>query len=314
MINYSEPIFLIGLVILILFSGFLAGSYPALFLSSFRPIVVLKGTFNIGVKGLLFRKILVIIQFSISIILIISTFIIYSQINFIQNRDLGFDKENLIFFRADDNISDHFEAFKSELLQSPNIFGVSRTSQVPSQMTDIRRGVVWEGIEDPNGAVLGQCAVDYDYFKTMGMEIVEGRSFSKEYGTETRNIVLNQKTVDLIGWENPIGKNFGGSIDNPGKVIGVVKDFNSLPASHGIQPMFFFYRTSWFWRILIKIGPGNAKETISHIKKVFKTYALGKPFRFNFLDQRINQQYKSEQTIGKLSTVFSIIAIIISLA
>jgi len=310
-INYSNPMFFLGLIGLIIFIGLLAGSYPAFFLSSFRPIIAIKGTFKIGTKGLLFRKFLVIFQFSISVILIISTFIIYSQINYIQNKDLGFDEENLVYFRSEEGISNRFDAFKSELLQNPNILNISRTSQIPSQMTDIKRGVTWEGIEDPSGSVFAQCAVDYDYFKTMKMEMAEGRVFSKEFGMDTRNYIINQKAADLIGWENPVGRDFGSPGGNS-KIIGVVKDFNALPAAHEIQPLFFFHNTNWFWNILIRIRPDNQKETISHIEQIFTAYVPETPFRSNFLDRTISQQYKSEQTIGKLSSVFSLIAIIIS--
>ena len=312
MLNYTDPILLFELLAIILFTGILAGAYPAFVLSSFRPIVALKGTFNIGVKGLLFRKILVILQFSISIALIISTIIIYSQLNFIQQKDIGFDKENVIHFRVAGNIVDRFDAFKGELLQNSNIVNVSRTSQLPSQMYDIKRGVVWEGAENSKGSIFGQCAVDFDYFETMKMEIVLGRGHSKEFGTDHENIVLNQKAVDLIGWENPIGKYFVKDSRRTAKVIGVVKDFNYLPATDAIGPMFFFHNPNWFGNVIIRINENNTKEAISYIENVFDKYAPGLPFHPNFLDQLIDQKYQSEQKIGLMSAIFACIAIVIS--
>jgi putative ABC transport system permease protein len=311
-INYFNLKAILGGVGIVLFTGLFAGSYPALFLSSFRPIVVLKGAFNIGRKGLLFRKILVILQFSISVFLIICTFVIYLQIKHIQNKDLGFDKENVLILNANGSIPDHFESFKNELLKNPGVLNVSRTSEIPSEIWSIVRGLKWEGMENEDGVAFGVAAVGYDYFETMGMDIVQGRSFSKDYGTDSLGIVFNQKAIEMINWENPIGKTFVIDEENPSKVIGVVRNFNSLPITYEIEPCCFVMLPSWCRKVLIRLQPGNPEQTIMHIEKVFKSFALKLPFTYNFLDERIDQQYQAEQNIGVLASVFALIAILIS--
>jgi len=300
------------LIILILFTGLLSGSYPAFVMSSFKPIIALKNVITSGSKGIMLRNLLVILQFSISIFLIISTLFIFFQLKHIQNKNLGFDKENVIFFNARKNIRSHFQTFKNELLKNKGIVNVSRSTQLPNNIQNIFRNVRWDGMEQEEGATFGAATIGYDYFKTLKIDIVEGRSFSREYGRDSLNVMFNQTAIDMMRYENPIGKNFAFDEKNPGKIIGVVKDFNSLPLTNKIEPLIFVVWLDWCRVVLVRIQEDNMKSAISHIEKIYKEYVPDHPFDYQFLDQNIEQQYQSEQKIGTLSAIFSLIAIIIS--
>ncbi len=312
LIDYSDIMVYVYLLAIVLFTGLISGSYPAFVMSSFKPIVALKSTIRHGKKGILFRKILVIMQFAISIFLIISTLFIYLQIKHIQTRNLGFDEENIIFFTARGNIGSHFETFKNELNQNKGIINISRSNSLPNSIYGIFRNVRWEEMEQDEGATFGAGIVDYNYFETMKMEIVEGRSFSREYGRDSVNVMFNQTAIDMIGFEDPVGKSFGFDDDEPGKIIGVVKDFNSLPLTDKIEPVMFVLWPDWCRRILVRIQGDHMESAITHIEKIYKEYAPEDPFNYEFLDKRIEEQYQSEQKIGILSAIFSLIAIIIS--
>ncbi len=311
-IDYSDIRVYVYLIIMILFTGLLSGSYPAFVMSSFKPITAIKNVINVGSRGIMLRKLLVILQFSISIFLIISTLFIFFQLKHIQNKNLGFDKENVIFFDARKNIISHFQTFKNELLKNKGIINLCRSTQLPNNIQNIFRNVKWDGMEQEEGATFGAATIGYDYFETLKMDIVEGRSFSREYGRDSVNVMFNQTAIDMMGFENPIGKNFAFDDENPGKIIGVVKDFNSLPLTDKIEPVMFLLWPDWCRVILVRLQEDHLNSTILHIEKIYKEYVPDHPFDYQFLDQSIEQQYQSEQKIGTLSAIFSFIAIIIS--
>lgn len=311
-IDYQDIRVYLKLISLVLFTGFLSGSYPAFFMSSFKPVLAIKNAIHLGVKGILFRKILVIIQFTISIFLIISTFFIFFQIRSIQQKDLGFDKKNVIAFDAEGRISTNYQAFKNELLSNKGIVNVTRATQLPNDIENIFRNVTWEDMQQPEGSTFGAGTIDYDYFETMKMDIVEGRSFSKEYGRDSVNVIFNQTAIKLMGYENPIGRSFSFDDTNPGKIVGVVKDFHSRPLTEKIEPVMFILYPAWCNLVFVRLEDSQVEKALKHIEKIYKDFAPQHPFNYTFLDQSIKEQYQSEQNIGKLSAIFSLIAVIIS--
>ncbi len=311
-IDYSDISVYINLFILILFTGLLSGSYPAFVMSSYKPVLAVKNAIHLGTKGVLFRKVLVIIQFSISVFLIISTFFIFFQIRSVQHKDLGFDKKNVIRFNADGKIRSSFQAFKNELLKINGVVNVTRATEPPNNIDNIFRNVTWEDMKQDKGSTFGAATIDYDYFETMKMEIVEGRPFSREYGRDSANVIFNQKAIKLMGYENPIGRSFSVDDDNPGKIVGVVKDFHSRPLTEEIEPVMFIIYPDWCGLVLVRIKEDQTESTIKHIESIYKEFAPKFQFNYVFLDQGINQTYQAEQNVGRLSALFSFIAIIIS--
>lgn len=299
------------LLVLIIFVGLLSGSYPAFVMSSFKPIHAINKGVDLGVKGVFFRKVLVVIQFSISIFLIISTCFIFLQIRSIQKKDLGFDQKNIIAF-YDGGMGSSFNAFKTELLNHAGVIQVTRATQLPNDIDNLFRNVSWEGMMQEKGTTFRAGTIDYDYFETMKMEIVEGRSFSKEYGRDSVNVIFNQTAIKLMGYENPIGRNFEVNSDKSGKIVGVVKDFNSLPLTDEIEPVIFVLYPAWCHWVMVRIEESKTESALKHIEKTYTDFAPKHAFEFDFLENSIKRQYRSEQNIGTLSAIFSLIAIIVS--
>lgn len=190
---------LLGIITLLLITGLIAGSYPALYLSSFRPIIILKGMIIKGKSGVVFRRVSVVFQFSLSIILIIGTIIIFKQQFYLLNKDIGFEKDGVVSIRMQGEVNNKFNTIKPLLLQHPNIDFVSRSAHSPLMIGSNTGGITWDGSEETTDLLIGFSAADYDYEKTLGMEMVEGRFFSSEYGTDSLAVVLNENTVKLDG-------------------------------------------------------------------------------------------------------------------
>ncbi len=301
---------LLGLVII---TTLIAGSYPAFLLSSFKPVAVFKGKFTAGKGQANFRRILVIIQFAISIGLIISSLMIYSQLRFVNNKNLGFDKENVIYMSQVGNLSEKYEAFRNELLTRPGVGNVCRTSSTPAAIWSIIRGLEWEGKENDDNVSFSFAAIDFDYLETMGMDLVEGRNFSREFGTDSNNYIFNETAIKLMGFEdNPVGRTFGLDSDYLGKIIGVVKDFNSLPLTHEIEPLMMIIYPDFYRLVMIRIEPENTQTTLAGIEEVWNDHMPDFPFEYNFLDQRLERMYRNESRIGSLALAFTILAILIT--
>ncbi len=311
-IDYSDFSVYFKLSILVLITGVLSGSYPAFLMSAFKPILAIKNTIHLGSKGIIFRKILVIIQFSISIFLIISTFFIFLQIRAIKKKDLGFDKNNVIMFDAKGRIGSNFQAFRNELLSLKGVVSLTRATQAPNEIENIFRNQEYQGENGTESGTFGAGTIDFDYFETMKMEIVEGRSFSRAFGRDSVNVILNQKAIEMMGYENPIGRSFSVDSENPGNIVGVVKNFNSLPLTEDIEPIMFIIYPAWCRIVFVRIHDGMEKETLKSIEKIYKEFAPNNPFEYVFLDKYIEEQYGSELNVGTLSAIFAFIAVIIS--
>ncbi len=304
---------LLGLLCIAMMTGIISGSYPAFFLSTFQPVMALKRFRLSGSKGSVFRKTLVVFQFSLTILLIICTIGVYNQLDYMRNRKLGYDKEHMIYFGMRGDIREKFETVKNELLQNPNILGVTASSNVPTYGYYFSNSLWrWEGQNPDEEILMRGVLIDLDYFKTFGMEIAEGRSFSKEFPTDTTEaIMVNEEAVKVMGMESPIGKRLSLQ-DRNLKIIGVVKNYHFRPLRQEIEPLILLYYPSYCRVLFARLKSDEIPQTIGYIEDVWKRFAPGLPFNYNFLDEALDRLYRSEQRIGTLFRYFSILAILIS--
>jgi len=246
-IEFSNPKIVLILSIFALIIGIISGLYPAVMLSASQPASVLKGLNTQKGRGKKnFRKALVVFQFSLSIFLIIGTFIVYTQLQYIQTKNMGYTKDNILYLFLNSDITKNYDAIKNELLQNPEIINVTKSSELPTEIYSIVRGITWEGKETDEGAAFGFAAVGYDFFKTMDMKMVEGREFSKEFAADSANYIFNEKAIATMGMVSPIGKNFTLDEDEKGTIVGVVKDFHALPFTYEIEPMVFLLMPDYY--------------------------------------------------------------------
>jgi ABC-type antimicrobial peptide transport system permease subunit len=310
-------IIIFGFVGIVLFAGFLAGSYPSLFLSALKPVNILRGTLiptRGGAKRALFRKVLVVCQFGISIFLIISTFIIFKQLHFINHRNLGYQKDHIITVPLRGNASLQYEAFKNELLRDSRITHAAATSEVPVLIGKIHMGYEWEGKDPEKESRMYEVLVDHDFIKTLNMTIVEGRDFSKEYTTDTAEaFVLNEAAVKYYDIESPVGKDFSFD-DRKGKIIGIVKDFHFRPLQEEIEPLVMFIEPEKFNYLCVMIGSevSELPGAIKYIESAWNKFVPLFPFQYSFLDATFDRLYRSEQKTGRIFGYFTFLAIFIS--
>jgi putative ABC transport system permease protein len=322
MVDFFSGWTLVAFISVITLTGLLSGSYPALYLSGFRPIAALrsnKGSRKDGHHQI--RNGLVVFQFSISIALITATFIILQQIRFTQS-DLGFDKENVLVLPNTERLGDQAEAFKEALLKMPEVLNATRSTDLPTKdyfgdfyvpETD---GKIDETVPDLS---LMSYMVDYDFLKTMDIQLLEGRDFSEEYGTDDRSIILNETAVKFIGWENPIGQYilYPGNNNQRFKVIGVMKDIHSHSLRHQIMPFALFHESSETYNldyefIAMRLQKNSEAKVIKATKALLAEFNPGVPFNFTFLDEDYNSLYQSETRIGSILGFFTSLSIFIA--
>lgn len=290
-------------------TGFFAGSYPALYISKFNPLSVLKGKISTSAAELLSRKGLVVFQFTLSATLIVVVVIIYQQIQYIQQADPGYNKNNLLRIAAEGNLSEKQDAFIAELKKLP---GVLKTSATNHRMVghNFATGLGWPGQPADDNTYFEGFEGDYDFIETMGMHIKEGRSFSPSFGTDDSAIVLNEAAVNIMHLKDPVGK----MVMKGGKhlqVIGVVSNFNFESMHASVKPS-FLTRVPKSGTIVASISGRNQPATINAIQRLYESFNPGFPFTFNFLDEAYQQQYESETRVSALSKYFAGLAIIIS--
>jgi putative ABC transport system permease protein len=306
------PTHLLALGMIVLICGLVAGSYPALYLSSFNPVSIFKGLKAKSSSASLIRKGLVVLQFTISIVLIVSTIIIYQQIQHVKNRELGYNKDNLIQMSAQGDIKKIFPAVRQDLLATGYVDNAALSSLGMLWMGSSSSNYSWQG-KDPNKKVLiTQDGVDPQYLPTTGLHLKYGRNFSQVAAQDSMSFIINETLAKLIGKENPVG-DFMKQDTTPFHIIGVVKDFVYGDMYGKSDPLIFYCKPEWAGYIYIKLKNKTQTEAaLAKIEKVMKGNNPGFPFDYQFVDSEFNRQFNTEMLISKLSRVFAALAIIIS--
>ncbi len=295
-----------------LFTGFAAGSYPALYLSKFKPLAILKGKFNSSFAELLARKGLVVFQFTLSVVLIVAVLVVYKQIQYIQSTTPGYNKDNVIRFDSEGKLQGNEETFTAELRTIPGVIDASFTQHNIVGRNYGTAVVAWEGNNDQKTYFEGFYG-GYNFIETMGMQMASGRAFSKNYGDEGNKVLLNETAVAAMHLTNPVGKTIK-IFNQPLQVIGVVKDFHYESLHQAVTPSFIGLaggKSPWF-KIMVRIKGAQQKETIARIQHLYESFNPGFPFSYNFLDEAYQKQYETETRVSTLARYFSFLAILIS--
>ncbi len=311
-IPFNLQYFWLSIAGLILITGFISGSYPALYLSSFNPVRVLKGALKFTNTALWFRKGLVVFQFVLSIILIIGTIVISKQVDYVQSINLGYDRENLIYIPLEGDLTTKYALFKNQALNMTGVRAMTRMTQNPTQIDNGTGGVDWEGKDPRSGIEFTHAAVGYDFTKIMHTQMVKGRDFSKDFATDSVGYIVNETALKIIGYKDPIGKRLT-FWQRKGTIIGVIKDFHFNSLHTAINPLVLrLGENIEYGAALVKTEPGKTKQALASLEKICKNLNPKFPFTYKFSDEEYQKLYSNEQVVNKLSNYFAFLAIFIS--
>ena len=316
-----SPIIWLSLLVLTIIVGLLAGSYPALYLTSFKPVLILKGKnlFSGSRKDMLIRNGLVVFQFTISTVMIVGTLIVLKQLRFFRNTDMGFNKENVLIITSTNRLGESEESFRDVITQIQGIVSASTTTSIPSggAFGDSYKAQPDENVADVKDIGLNSFMVDESFIPTLGIKVVQGRNFSKAF-SDSASIILNQEAVRQIGWKDPIGKwvEYPGGNNVRFKVIGVVKNFNIESLQSAIMPFALFNLSSKTYdfghNVIAKVRSQDLPKVINQVESKWKSFASAEPFDYNFLDAAFDSQYRSEQRLGSIFSIFAVLSIFIA--
>jgi putative ABC transport system permease protein len=309
---YTSPVFYLGLAALVLITGTLAGSYPALFLSGLTPIRVLKGSLKFSGSAVLFRKGLVTFQFVLSIVLIISTIVVARQISYVQNADLGFNRENLIYLPLEGSLGGKFDVFRHQVSQLPGVKMVASIQDRPTNIgRDITSSLNWTGRDPNSNAQFAVTAAGFDIVKTMGLQLREGRDFSRDYPTDTVNFLINEEAAAIFKYKHPIGQPLQ-VWDRKGTIVGVIKNFHLTDLHQPIRPLVVRMYKSDGGFALIRVDAHHTKDVLASLSTITAQLNPRFPFTYFFTDDEYRKQYNSDVIVSRLSNSFAGLAIFIS--
>jgi ABC-type antimicrobial peptide transport system permease subunit len=305
-----QPWFWTGIGTLTIVTVIFSGSYPALFLSSFKALAAIRNNFKVSSSSVFFRKALVVFQFALSIIFVVGMIVISNQVDYLNNKNLGYQKDNLIYVKTEGNVGSNFPVFKNELMQIPGVTGVTSVSSRPVELENTTTGVSWEGKSPDVKPVFTVMAASYDFIKTMNAKLVYGRDFSEEYA-DSANYIVNEAALKIIGYKDPIGMplTFWGV---KGTIVGVVEDFHFNSLHVPIEPLVIRMQRNFWGYAVIRTEPSRTAEALPAVEAMYKKFNPDFVFAIQFADEEYAAIYKSEQVAQQLSKYFAVLSIFIS--
>jgi putative ABC transport system permease protein len=310
-IPYLEPWFILVGLGLLMISTFVSGTYPALLISAFSPIDAFRGKLTSGKGQARLRTGLLVFQFTISAGLIITSLTIFNQVGYMLDKDLGFEQENLLYLPLENEHAKNWDVFYDRLCSQSQIIDVCRTSSLPTSVWNIIRGLEWEGKTEEQVSAFSFISGDYELIRTLGLQVIDGRDYNREFSTDSTKVLINEEAARFMGLKDPVGKAFDGDSTRI-EIIGMFRDFHGLPLTDPIEPMIICMWPEMYSYSLVRLRPGNPEEALAHIEKVWRDLYPGIPFEFHFMDERIENQYRSESRMGRLAGTFTVFAIMIT--
>ncbi|MEA3477000.1 MAG: FtsX-like permease family protein, partial [Bacteroidota bacterium] len=310
--------FVFGLIGVVFFTGILAGTYPALLLSRFLPVIVLKSATGDSSQRAWFRKGLVIVQFTLSIFLITGTLLVYKQLKHMQAEKLGYDKDHVFYVRMFGEINSSYSTIRDALKRNPEVINISASGHLPSNIGSNASGADWDGKDPEMRTLIGMSAIDFDYIETLKIPIIKGRSISREFPSDLANDstgswLVNEEVVKIMGVENPVGMRFSFSGVSQGRIVGVIKNFHFKSMRNEIEPLAIIAAPTQYLRfLLVRIGPGNIDQIMSQLEDSWKEVLPNYPFDYHFLDEDYEDMYRTEDRMGGLLKYFAFMSVFIA--
>ena len=312
-LNLAEPALWLIILALVLVTGFLSGSYPALFLSSLQPIKILKGRLQFGSGPALFRRALVVFQFSLSIFLIVGMLAVGKQMNYLRTKNLGLDRENVVYVPLEGEIAQpkKVDVFRQEVMRKPSIASATTTMALPVNIQSTSGDLKWPG-KDPNlQSMVSIMAVGGDFIKTMNIKLLSGRDFRMDSPSDSSRYLINEAAAKMMGMKDPVGKEVE-FWSGKGQIVGLMKDFHLNSMHQAISPLILVFNASNTSYLLVKTRPGQTQQAIADLEQIAKEFNPNYPFNYHFLDEEYENMYRSEQQVNTLVNYFGILAILIS--